>query len=104
VTLRRNTTDWENLRLRQKVLRDAPKVDCSVQLFGEPLAAAHPRARRHGRHDRAARSEVQAKRAADKAGIPFCLSTVGICRRKKSARFRTSPSGSSSTCSRIAAS
>ena len=32
VTLRSNTADWEALRLGQKVLVDASKIDCSVFL------------------------------------------------------------------------
>ena len=38
VTLRRNTADWEDVKLTQKVLRDASTMDCSVELFGEKLA------------------------------------------------------------------
>ena len=38
VTLRRNTADWEAVQLTQKVLRDASKLDCSVELFGQKLA------------------------------------------------------------------
>jgi L-lactate dehydrogenase (cytochrome) len=79
VTLRRNTADWEAVQLTQKVLCDASKMDCSVELFGEKLAMPLILAPlgMGGMSNR--RGEVQAKRAADAAGIPFCLSTVGVC-------------------------
>lgn len=79
VTLRRNTADWESVQLTQKVLRDASQMDCSVDLFGEQLAMPLILAPVGMGGMSARRGEVQAKRAADKAGIPFCLSTVGIC-------------------------
>lgn len=79
VTLRRNTADWEAVSLNQKVLVDASKMDCSVELFGENLAMPLILAPVGMGGMTARRGEVQAKRAADKAGIPFCLSTVGIC-------------------------
>lgn len=79
VTLRRNTADWEAVSLNQKVLVDASKMDCSVDLFGEKLAMPLILAPVGMGGMTARRGEVQAKRAADKAGIPFCLSTVGIC-------------------------
>lgn len=79
VTLRRNTADWEQLALVQKVLNDASKMDCSVDLFGEKLALPLVLAPVGMGGMTARRGEVQAKRAADAAGIPFCLSTVGIC-------------------------
>lgn len=79
VTLRRNTADWEAVQLTQKVLRDASAMDCSTTLFGEQLALPLVLAPIGMGGMSARRGEVQAKRAADAAGIPFCLSTVGIC-------------------------
>ncbi|MFO1255995.1 MAG: L-lactate dehydrogenase [Sphingomonadaceae bacterium] len=79
VTLKRNTADWEQLQLVQKVLHDASNMDCSVDLFGEKLAMPLVLAPVGMGGMAARRGEVQAKRAADAAGIPFCLSTVGIC-------------------------
>jgi L-lactate dehydrogenase (cytochrome) len=79
VTLRRNTADWEAVQLTQKVLRDASKLDCSVELFGEKLALPLVLAPVGMGGMTARRGEVQAKRAADAAGVPFCLSTVGVC-------------------------
>jgi L-lactate dehydrogenase (cytochrome) len=79
VTLRRNVADLESIALRQRVLRDVANIDLSTTLFGTrmampvalgPIGLAGLNARR---------GEVQAARAAEAAGIPFCLSTVSAC-------------------------
>jgi L-lactate dehydrogenase (cytochrome) len=79
VTLARNLADLAAIGLRQRVLTDVSVLDLSTTLFGEtlhlpvalgPIGLAGMYARR---------GEVQATRAADKAGIPFCLSTVSVC-------------------------
>lgn len=78
-TLRANETDWANIHLRQRVLVNVEQVDTTTTLAGQacsmpvvlaPLGLAGMMARR---------GEVQAIRAANAAGIPFTLSTVGIC-------------------------
>lgn len=79
VTLERNVADLEAIALRQRVLTDVSKLDLSTELFGRrqslpvalaPIGLAGMNARR---------GEVQAVRAADKADVPFCLSTVSAC-------------------------
>lgn len=79
VTLRRNVEDLAAIALRQRVLRDVSGVDPGTQLFGQqlrlpvilaPIGLAGMNARR---------GEVQAARAAQAAGVPFCLSTVSVC-------------------------
>jgi L-lactate dehydrogenase (cytochrome) len=79
LTLRRNVSDLESIALRQRVLRDVSRVDLSCQLFGQrfaipvalgPIGLAGLNARR---------GEVQAARAAESAGVPFCMSTVSAC-------------------------
>lgn len=78
-TLARNEADLRDVTLRQRVLRDVSSVDLSVRLLGEdfalpvglgPVGLAGMCARR---------GEVQAVRAAQAAGAPFCLSTVSLC-------------------------
>jgi len=78
-TLAANVADLQRIKLRQRVLRDVSKIDLSVDLFGSrwalpvalgPIGLAGLNARR---------GEVQAMRAAEKAGVPFALSTVGAC-------------------------
>ena len=91
VTLRRNTADWEAVQLNQKVLVDASRMDTSVELFGQKLAMPLVLAPVGMGGMTARRGEVQAKRAADKAGIPFCLSTVGICPMEEVSRVSPTP-------------
>ena len=91
VSLRQNSTDFENLRLRQRVMRDVSKVETSTTLFCEPLKMPLILAPVGMAGMMARRSEMQAKRAADKAGIPFCLSTVGICPAEEVATVSDKP-------------
>lgn len=79
VTLRRNVEDLTKVALRQRILRDVSQIDPRTNLFGQSLAmpvALGPvgLAGIYGR-----RGEVAAARAAERAGIPFCLSTVSVC-------------------------
>lgn len=78
-TLRANVDDFQRLRLRQRVMRDVSALDTSVELFGTRMAMPLVLAPIGLGGMMARRAEVQAKRAADDAGIPFCLSTVAVC-------------------------
>ncbi|MEG8038512.1 FMN-dependent L-lactate dehydrogenase LldD [Sphingomonas sp. LR60] len=78
-TMRRNVEDLADIALRQRVLTDVSTLDLTTELFGRrqalpvalaPIGLAGMNARR---------GEVQAARAANKAGVPFCLSTVSAC-------------------------
>lgn len=78
-TLAANCRDWDAVKLRQRVLIDVDAIDTATTLAGEecsmPLALAPI-----GLGGMAARrGEVQALQAAEAAGVPFTLSTVGIC-------------------------
>lgn len=79
VTLRRNIEDLSNIALRQRVLRDVSNIDLSTQLFGQKLSLPVALAPIGLAGMNARRGECQAVRAADKAGIPFTLSTVSVC-------------------------
>jgi L-lactate dehydrogenase (cytochrome) len=79
VTLRRNVADLEAICLRQRVLRDVSTIDLSVELFGQRLAMPVALAPVGLAGLNARRGEVQAARAAEAAGVPFCLSTVSAC-------------------------
>lgn len=78
-TLRRNIEDMETIALRQRVLRDVSKIDMSTELFGQPMSLPVALAPVGMAGMYARRGEVQAARAAKAAGVPFTLSTVGIC-------------------------
>jgi L-lactate dehydrogenase (cytochrome) len=90
-TLRRNLDDIEALALRQRVMRDMSALDTRVDTLGQQLSmpialAPVGMAGMYGR-----RGEVQAARAAAAAGVPFCLSTVGICSVEEVARRSVAP-------------
>ncbi|MEQ7155135.1 FMN-dependent L-lactate dehydrogenase LldD [Brevundimonas aurifodinae] len=78
-TLRANTRDLTEVTLRQRVLRDVSNVNPSTRLFGEDLALPVILGPVGLSGMYARRGEAQAARAADLAGVPFCLSTVSVC-------------------------
>jgi L-lactate dehydrogenase (cytochrome) len=91
ITKERNRADLDSLALRQRVLRDVSDIDTAVTLFGRdyrmpvalaPVGLAGMYARR---------GELQAVRAAEAAGVPFALSTVGVCPIAEVAQTATSP-------------
>jgi L-lactate dehydrogenase (cytochrome) len=79
VTLRRNIADLEQVALRQRVLREVAQLDTSVELFGQKLALPLALGPIGLAGMYARRGETQAARAAESAGVPFCLSTVSVC-------------------------
>ncbi len=78
-TLRRNVDDLAGIALRQRVLRDVSAIDLSAELFGTKQAMPVALAPIGLAGLNARRGETQAVRAAEKAGIPFTLSTVSAC-------------------------
>src|SRR5688572_25587131 len=78
-TLAANRDDLARLRLRQRVLRDVSRTDTSVEIAGRATAMPVVLAPVGLAGLMRRRGEVQAARAAEAAGIPFCLSTVGLC-------------------------
>ena len=91
VTLGRNVVDMEAIALRQRVMRDMTKLDTSVETLGQkfkiPIGLAPVGMAGMYAH----RGEVQASRAATAAGVPFCLSTVGVCSIEEVAATGTPP-------------
>ncbi len=79
VTLARNVADFNAIKLRQRVMRDVSNVDASTTIAGERVAMPVVLAPIGMAGMMARRGECQAVRAADAAGVPFTLSTVGIC-------------------------
>lgn len=91
VTLRRNISDLENIALRQRVLRNVADIDLTTELFGQKLALPVALAPIGLAGMNARRGECQAVRAADKAGVPFTLSTVSACPLDEVARAADKP-------------
>jgi L-lactate dehydrogenase (cytochrome) len=79
LTMAANVADFARVQLRQRVLRDVSGIDTSTTLAGQsaamPLALAP--VGMAGMFSR--RGEVIGVRAAERAGVPFTLSTVGVC-------------------------
>ena len=79
LTLAANRRDLDAIRLRQRVMIDASKRALATTLVGQPsklpLAIA-PTGLTGLFH---ANGEMCGARAAEAAGIPFCLSTMSIC-------------------------
>ena len=91
ITLRRNVSELQAIALRQRVMCDVSSVSLETEWFGQkvtmpvglgPVGFAGMFARR---------GETQAARAAEKAGVPFCLSTLGICDVVETASASSAP-------------
>jgi L-lactate dehydrogenase (cytochrome) len=91
VTLQDNVADLDRLRIRQRVLRDVSRRDVSLSVLGRSwtMPVALGPVGLAGLFRR--RGEVQALRAAEAAGVPFTLSTVGLCSIEEVAQAATQP-------------
>jgi L-lactate dehydrogenase (cytochrome) len=78
-TLAANRDDLRAIRLRQRVLRDVSTRTISTTVLGQDLAMPLVLAPVGFGGMLARRAEVQAARAAERAGIVFCESTLSIC-------------------------
>jgi L-lactate dehydrogenase (cytochrome) len=79
LTLKANRDDLDAIRLRQRVLIDVSKVSLATSMLGEPVSmplAIAPTGLAGLVHGD---GEMLAARAAEAAGIKFCLSTMSIC-------------------------
>lgn len=90
-TLQANRADLQKLTLKQKVLRDVSALDTGTSLFGQKLAMPIVLAPVGFAGMMARRAETQAARAAEKAGVPYTLSTVGICPIEEVRRATAAP-------------
>lgn len=90
-TLKANVVDFEKIQMKQRVMHDVSNIDTKAQLLSEQLAMPLVLAPIGLAGMMARRGEVQAVRAAEKAGIPFCLSTVSICSLEEVAKAASKP-------------
>ena len=78
-TLHHNSRDFDEIKFRQKILIDMTNRSLETTMVGEtvkmPVAIA-PTGFTGMMH---ADGEIHAARAAEKFGVPFCLSTMSIC-------------------------
>src|SRR3954464_3775970 len=78
-TMRSNVADLEQVLLRQVVMRDVSVRDTKVEVLGQEMTMPVILAPVGLGGMMAQRAEVQAARAAERAGVPFIESTVSIC-------------------------
>src|SRR5947207_7929575 len=78
-TLRANRADFERIKLRQRVLVDVSRRELATTMIGKPVAAPFALAPIGLCGMQWGDGEILACRAAQAAGIPFCLSTMSIC-------------------------
>jgi L-lactate dehydrogenase (cytochrome) len=90
-TLARNVADLEVLALRQRVMRDTSKLDMTVTTLGQTMAMPVGLAPVGMAGMYARRGETQAARAAAAAGVPFCLSAMGVCAAEEVAATGVAP-------------
>ncbi|MEO8925784.1 MAG: L-lactate dehydrogenase [Caulobacteraceae bacterium] len=90
-TLAANIDDLRAVTLRQRVLRDVSSLSMATELFGQSLSMPVVLAPIGLGGMYARRGEIQAARAAKAAGVPFSLSTVGVCAIAEVARAAAPP-------------
>jgi L-lactate dehydrogenase (cytochrome) len=78
-TLRANREDFQKWRFRTRVLTDVSTRDQSITLFGQHCASPLILAPTGLAGLLFRRGELAAARAAEKFGVPYCLSTMATC-------------------------
>lgn len=91
LTMAANIADFQHLKLKQRVMRDVSDISTATTIAGEPVNMPVILAPVGMAGLMARRGEVQGVRAANAAGVPFTLSTVGICPIEEVAAASTRP-------------
>lgn len=78
-TFRENTSDFDQIRLRQRVAIDMANRSTATQLIGQDVAMPVALAPVGLTGMQNADGEIKAAKAAEKFGVPYCLSTMSIC-------------------------
>ena len=90
-TYRINESDFQSIRLRQRILQDIEQRSLRTQMIGQDVAmpvALAPTGLTGMQH---ADGEILAARAAEAFGIPFTLSTMSICSIEDVAAHTSTP-------------
>lgn len=90
-TFRENTTDFSEIRLRQKVAVDMLGRSTESTMIGERVAMPVALAPVGMAGMQSADGEIKAARAAEAFGVPFTLSTMSICSIEDIAEHTTKP-------------
>ena len=78
-TFRENTSDFDKIRLRQRIAVDMSNRTTASQMIGEDVAMPVALAPVGFTGMQRADGEIKAARAAEEFGVPFTLSTMSIC-------------------------
>ncbi|WP_375255392.1 L-lactate dehydrogenase [Yoonia sp.] len=78
-TFRENTSDFDKIRLRQRIAVDMTNRTTASQMIGQDVAMPVALAPVGLTGMQCAEGEIKAARAAEKFGVPFTLSTMSIC-------------------------
>ncbi len=78
-TFRENTSDFNDIRLRQRVAVDMSGRSTKSQMIGQDVAMPVALAPVGLTGMQCADGEIKAAKAAEKFGVPFTLSTMSIC-------------------------
>ena len=90
-TFRENTSDFAQLRFRQKVAVDMTDRTTASTMVGERVAMPVALAPVGMTGMQCADGEIKAARAAEKFGVPFTLSTMSVCSIEDVAEHTTKP-------------
>ena len=90
-TFRENPSDFDQIRLRQKVAVDMTDRTTKSQMIGQDVAMPVALAPVGLTGMQSADGEIKAARAAEKFGVPFTLSTLSICSIEDVAETTTKP-------------
>src|SRR5210317_1002116 len=78
-TFRENTSDFDQLRLRQRVAVDMTNRSLETEMIGQKVKMPVALAPVGLTGMQCADGEIKAARAAEAFGVPFTLSTMSIC-------------------------
>ena len=90
-TYRDNEAAFGRIKLRQRVARNLENRTLASTIVGEPVAMPVPLSPVGMTGMQHPDGEIKAARAAEKAGVPFCLSTMSICSIEDVADHVTKP-------------
>lgn len=90
-TFRDNTSDFDKIRLRQRVAVDMTNRTTASQMIGQDVTMPVALAPVGLTGMQSADGEIKAARAAEKYGVPYTLSTMSICSIEDVAANTTKP-------------
>jgi L-lactate dehydrogenase (cytochrome) len=90
-TYRENTSDFEKIKLRQRVAVNLENRNLATTMMGQPVSMPVAIAPVGSTGMQSANGEIKAARAAERFGIPFTLSTMSICSIEQVAEGTSKP-------------